>query len=222
MVSSKLKMNQVDRDSLYFGKYCYRGILKSRHLYYANRTDSVQQYTDLVDEIAKEQMAWRGKVKLEDIDFMKIEKIIQFKKLYDSECTYRHEGDKLAVFTNNIDILSELINVQNDAELTQIVLSPAGTKYFKTEPPAKFRSYLKNKRIDSDVRNSLIDFFRTRNLVKPSNSLHRNLLSNSQYRNSWVTSSHYVDYDDETTTTYLSLVFSGIIGKTYKLEKKTD
>lgn len=222
MASSKLKMNQVDRESLYFGKYCYRGILKSTHLYYANRINDIDQYTVLVKEIVAEQRTWRGKIKLEDINFIEIEKIIQFKKLYDSECTYRHEGDKVAVYTNNIDILSELVKVQNDAELTQIVLSPAGTKYFKLDPPAKFRSYLKNKRIDADTRESLIDFFETRDLVRPSGSLLRGLKSNSQYRNSWVSSTQYIDYDDDTTTTYLSLVFSGIIGKSYKLEKKTD
>lgn len=222
MASSTLKMNQVDRESLYFGKYCYRGILKTTHLYYANRINTVDHYTVLVKEIIAEQRTWRGNIKLEDIDFIEIEKIIQFKNKYNSECTYRHEGDKVAVYTNNIDILVELTQLQKDAELTEIILSPAGTKYFKMDPPAKYRSYLKNKRIDSDTRESLLDFFETRNLVTPSGSLLRGLKSSSQYRNSWVSSTQYLDYDDDTTTTYLSLMFSGIIGKTYKLEKKTD
>ena len=33
---------------------------------------------------------------------------------------------------------------------------------------------------------------------------------------------HYIDYDDEATLSYLSLMHDGVFGKRYKLEKRPD
>ncbi len=222
MASSKLNMNQVDRERLYFNKYIYRGIFKTKHLYWAHSASTIGDYENIIKDVIFEDRSWRGKVKLEDIDFLEVEKIIQFKNLHSSDCTYRHEGDKLAVFTNDISILQEMLTIQPDTELTELLLSPAGVKYFKKDPPSKYRVYLKSKRITADDRDSLLTFLDRTDIVEGCDGLRRNLVSTSNYRNSWVHTGQFIGYNEESTLTYFSIMFPEIVGKSYKLEKKTD
>ena len=222
MASSKLNMNRVDREKLYFNKYIYRGIFNSKHLYWAHGSRTIVDFENTVKDVIFEDRSWRGKVKLEDINFLEVEKIIQFKNLHSSDCMYRHEGDKLAVFTNDISILQEMLTIQPDAKLTELLLSPAGVKYFKNDPPSKYRVYLKSKRITSDERDSLLTFLDRTDIVEGCDGLRRNLVSSSYYRNSWIHSGQFIGYNEESTLTYFSLMFSGMVGKSYKLEKKTD
>lgn len=202
----------------------YRGTLKAKHLYYANGLSSIEDFNDLIDDAIHNQRSWRAKVNRDEIDFNLIEKIIHFKinRKHVEKCIYRHEGDKMAVFTNDIAILEKLLDICPKSEFTQLILSPAGVKYFKKDPPANYRVYLKSKRIEADTRESIIDFLTTRNLASGSGTLLRNLNSQRQWQNSYIHTGQYIDYDDESTLTYMSLIFPGIIGKTYKLEKKTD
>lgn len=222
MALSKLKMNQVDREKLYFNKYSFRGILKTKHLYYAHSTESLYQYRKAIKHAKEHSYSWRGQVKEDEIDYDLIEKIILFKMTHKTdEITFRHESDKLAVFTNDPKVLEEIVNLQADAELTQILLSPAGTKYFKIDPPAKYRIYLRAKKIDEGTRDLMCDFFK-RDLVKPCGALVRNLSAGNAWRWQWTSQSHFIDYDEETSLSYMGLMFPEILGKTYKLEKKQD
>lgn len=171
---------------------------------------------------ARHKYVWRGKkVELATIDFTLIEKIIEFKVAAkkDKDLIIRFEGDKMSMYTNDMDILEQMAKIQPTVELTQIVLSPAGTKYFKSNPPAKYRVYLKARRIDESTRNSLLDFFK-RDLGTPCGSLKGNIEAKNAWRWSWITNHNFIDYNEETTLTYMSLMFPGILGKTYKLEKK--
>ena len=221
-VSSKLKISQVDREKLFFNQYIYRGIFNSRHLYWAHGVRTIEDYTHVVKDVIFEDRSWRGKVKLEEIDFELVEKIIQFKNKHSDACIYRHEGDKIAVFTNDITILQEMLSIQSDVKLTELLLSPAGVKYFKKDPPSKYRVYLKSKRITADERDSLWTFLERTDIVEGCDGLRRNLVSSSNYRNSWVHTGQFIGYNEESTLTYFSLMFPGMVGKSYKLEKKTD
>ena len=222
MVLSKLKMNQVDREKLYFNKYSLRGIFNAKHLYYAHSTDSLYKYKKAIKHAKEHSYSWRGQVDENLIDYDLIEKIILFKNTYKSDnVTFRHEADKLAVFTNDPKVLEDMVKIQPHAELTQVLLSPAGTKYFKIDPPAKYRIYLRARRIDENTRDTLLEFF-NRDLSKPSGALVRNLKAGNAWRWQWTSQSHFIDYDEETTLTYMGLMFPEILGKSYKLEKKED
>jgi len=191
-------------------------------LYWAHGICTIEDYIHVVKDVIFEDRSWRGKVKLEEIDFDLVEKIILFKNKHSAECIYRHEGDKIAVFTNDIAILQEMLSIQSDVKLTELLLSPAGVKYFKNDPPSKYRVYLKSKRITDDERDSLLTFLERTDIVEGCDGLRRNLSSSVNYRNSWVHTGQFIGYNEESTLTYFSLLFSGLVGKSYKLEKKTD
>lgn len=217
---SKLKMNQVDREKLYFNKYSFRGVFKTKHLYYVHSVNSLDQYRMAIKHAKENSYSWRGNIEEHKIDFDLIEKIVDFKNTYKSDnVTFRFEGDKMAVFTNDTDILQEIVKIQPNAELTQLLLSPVGTKYFKIDPPAKYRVYLRGRKIDESTRDLMLDLF-NRNMVKPSGALVKSLSSSKTWRWQWMSQSHFIDYDEETSLSYMGLMFPEILGKSYKLEKK--
>jgi hypothetical protein len=125
----------------------------------------------------------------------------------------------MAVFTNDIKILEDIVKIQPDAELTQLLLSPAGTKYFKIDPPAKYRVYLRGRKIDESTRDLMLDLF-NRNMVKPCGALVKSLKSDKVWRWQWLSQNQFIDYNEETSLSYMGLMFPEILGKTYKLEKK--
>lgn len=215
-------MNQVDRDKLYFNKYSFRGVLTAKHLYYARCTNTTDEYRKAIRHAKENNFSWRGQIEEFKIDFDLIQKIISFKNTYNSDnVTFRFEGDKMAVFTNDINILEDIVQIQPNAELTQVLLSPAGTKYFKIDPPSKYRVYLRARKIDEDTKDLMLNFFQ-RDMVSPCGALVRNLNAKNTWRWQWTSQSHFIDYDEETSLSYMGLMFPEILGKSYKLEKKVD
>lgn len=221
MALSKLKVQQIDREKLYFNQYSLRGMLTTPHLYYAHSANSISRYRAIIKETQSFQYNWRGKVIESDIDYALVEKIIEFKNRHKTSKTakFRYELDKLCVYTNDPAILEQMAELCPDAEFTQILLSPAGTKYFKIDPPAKYRVYLKNKQINEGLRDTLLEFFK-RDLAKPCFALRDSLKGKNSWRWAWIKNSYSIDYDDETTLSYMGLMFPELLGKTYKLEKK--
>ena len=218
-------MNQVDREKLYFNKYMYRGVFETKHLYYIYDAKNIDEYRSNLSQARDNSVrySWRRAI-VDDtkIDFDLIEKIITFKRKYSGKnITFRCEGDKLAVFTNDPKVVSEIPTIQLDASLAQIVLSPTGVKYFKNTPPSKYRVYLRDRKITEETRDLLRDFC-NRDIAKPCDSLTRSLKSTSTWKWSYVHKGHFIDYEDDTTLSYMGLMFPELIGKTYKLEKKTD
>ncbi len=220
MALSKLNLQQNDREKLYYNKYGFRGIFKTSGLFYARNVKDITRYRVIINETKDFTYNWRGKVNPDLINYDLVEKIIEFRESHmDTSSMFRHEDDKLAVFTNDPRILEKIAEIQPDAELTQLILSPAGTKYFKIDPPAKYRVYLKNRRIDGNVRDNLLEFF-SRDLAKPCMALRDAIKGKNSWRWTFIKSDYHIDYDDETTLSYMGLMFSDLLGKTYKLEKK--
>jgi hypothetical protein len=127
----------------------------------------------------------------------------------------------MSVFSNDDKVLSDMVKIQPNAKLVKILPSPFGIKYFKKDPPSKYRIYLKSSKISEDTRDSLRAFI-SRDLASPSKSLSRALASQNHWKWSYVYDGHFINYDEETTLSYMGLMFPEIIGKVYKLEKKTD
>jgi hypothetical protein len=154
----------------------------------------------------------------------------------DKTATVRIEGEIASVFSNDLDLLKtlELIGCHVDyTEVDDTII--AGIKYFVRDPKFKYRIYFKSKRVNEDFRTKLQNFIErykdTDTVIVPSGSLTSWLKDDSNYvRGSWsyhwnkcyTSSNYFIDYNDESTLTLFSLMFSGMISKTYKLEKRPD
>lgn len=138
----------------------------------------------------------------------------------------RHTYSGVSFYSNDLDAVNKFhaLGPKKSTQIFEAELAPAGVKLFKKDPPAKYRAYLKDKRIESSVKDELCTFFVNNTGLKPNGPLHSFIHPNNTYRfnYAWIHAGQYFDYDDPAALTYISLLFPGIVGKTYKLEKKQD
>ena len=128
----------------------------------------------------------------------------------------------VTVFTNDVKVCEHLVKTFG-AQVTQAVISiPRGVMYFKKDPPAARRVYLKSKRVEDEFRDELKQFFSSNQDIKPSNGL-RSWLNHrtGSWHTKYTSASHYIEFEDDGFHTIL-LLFLGnkYLGKYYELHKE--
>jgi len=146
--------------------------------------------------------------------------------------TFRIEADTASIYSNDLELLITLKDLGVvTVKMTEVQVEQfAGTKYYVNKPKHNYRIYLKTAYIDNNS-NFVPDLYNTiknsKELV-PSNSLKvwlndfvkRPIASRSSWRYHYSSSSYSIDYDNESTLSYLMLMYGDMLGKRYKLEKR--
>jgi hypothetical protein len=214
------------RDNEYYGKHKYRARFKLDGVH-------VLWYFKTVEKFRKQFIEGDGFYGTrKDLPTIRLNSdifcdIITWRQKNSSEITVRIEGKTMAVFSNNLALLKSLENISTKllVDYTEVQCSPfVGVKYFTSEPKHKYRVYLKSKLVESNFAQNLRNTVtRTKDLY-PSNALKK--WYNSQIRSQWKfrysSASHFIDYDDESSLSYLALLHGDMLGKKYKLEKRPD
>ena len=233
MASSKLKAKTVERTALYYGKYEYRAVVNSPNMFYTWSCKTIDQFKSRIQEITLEYeqnsdkpnwLTWRRpKPIIEDWEYELIENVLNLEQKYKikQDFTLRREGNNCCIYTSNKKLLTEVLSFAPDAKVDQVVLMPTGVLVFKREPPAKYRAYMSNRKMPLDFKEDFIEYMNRTPDIRPSNAfytyLHRS--SNGHYP-PWLWDKYYIDYDDEKNLMMMTLMFPGMIGKKFKLEKK--
>jgi hypothetical protein len=144
--------------------------------------------------------------------------------------TFRVEGEHISVYSNDLDLLLTLKDITPEVKLTEVKLEQfAGTKYYVNEPKNKYRIYLKSAYIeDKNFIKDLHDTISKNKEMVPSSALKKWLNeyirrpSHNTWSYSWTSSSHSINYNNESTLSYLMLMYGHMLGKRYKLEKRPD
>ena len=220
------------RDIAYWSKYTYRARIKFhgiRYVYWANTID------EWVTRMKTGRMS-RGNGPLSQAD---IDILVDRKAIIENFITLRNEQRKLkkygiriehdtgAVFSNDLDFLQKIRTWHPDicVDITEVKTSEySGVKQFVNEPKSKYRVYLKSKRVDERIPKDLGDLLNRYTALKPSNSLKNwvKLEPRHAWKNRYCSSSYSIDYDEESTLSYLALMHGDILGKKYKLEKRPE
>ena len=146
--------------------------------------------------------------------------------------TCRLEMNTVSIYSNDLDLLLTLkdlglvtVNI-TEAQLEKF----AGTKYYVNKPKHNYRIYLRG--VYFDDKNFVKDLYNTINKSKelvPSKALKEWLdryISRPTLVTSWKYSrtdgNHSIDYDNESTLSYLLLMYGHMLGKRYKLEKRPE
>lgn len=235
MALSKLKIKPIDRDNLYFNKYLYRVFVKAPNLYWVQYMRDIDEY---VERIASEHDEYTQRLSNstyhhyygikytpDPIDYPLVSHLIDLRRKYFNNkiIGMRNEGNTICVYTNDLKIVESIVKVKPNVGITQSVVAPKGIKYFKKEPPAKYRAYMNNSKQQVEFKDDMIEYLERTPDIRPSKSFEQFLAHrakvNHQY-GAWLWSNYFVDYDDERNLMMLMLMFPGAIGKTYKLEKK--
>jgi len=218
------------RDSIYYNKYNYRARVTIEGLRRGYYSDP--------DEFEKRLLTnklW-GRINKDELETIKknlpdIKTCLQFRtdNLKNKQVTIRMEGNTMAVFHNDLNVLhsefDKLVNARID--YTQVETTGyVGVKSFVNEPKNKFRVFFRSKRTTDNFRDGLKNILDTNKQLKPSPALKSWVKNPPSMRGYWWTnylSSHFfIDYDDESYLSYLHLMYGEFLGKKYKLQKRTD
>lgn len=214
------------RGTLYYGKYSYRArlsLIGLRRTYFAN---------DIAD-YKKKLSGSKFKIDFGSIDFDSIEKFLNWRNTHakgsKKQAMIRVEGDTAGIFSNDLQLLKTLDDIGN-VDYTEVEDSiPTGVKYFTNDPKYKYRVYLKSKRVDDKFKDDLKRFIdrynKTDTVIVPSNALNNWLQGNtrSYYWYGPYCSSHYfIDYNEDSTNTLISIMFGDMIKRRFKLEKRPE
>jgi hypothetical protein len=199
------------RDQLYFRKYKYRLRLRLE----GNPRKPPRNHKPGVSSNKIDQLREWNSIRAEN-----------------GTATCRREGGCISVFSNDLqDLLgiSHLSTSPTTRLCTEAIIHPvAGVKTFVRDPKHKFRVYFKEIRIPIEVQNDLIAFLQTHRDVVPSRTLHRRLYPTNHIgvfagnrTHTYFSSLFFLDYDDESKLSYMALMFGELLGKRYKLEKRS-
>lgn len=218
------------RDYEYYSKYNYRARVTIRGIRYTWFVKTPAEFLKRLENTSdRGGLGYASIRKNEKEEVLRnkdtIVKFIEFRNKIRSEKsgTVRIEGSTAAIFSNDLSLLQELRNFASDVDITQVKISEfVGIKQFVKEPKHKYRVYLKSKRSSDEFIHSLRDTIQRTSTLYPSTGLKKWLHRPSRYRFSWSSASHFIDYDDESTLSYIMLLHGDMMGKRYKLEKRPD
>ena len=225
--NNKPTVDLIDyRGTLYYGKYNYRARLKLTGIRRTTFANDIKDYK-------KKISGSRFKVDAAGIDFDSIEKYLIWRDTYskgkNKQVTIRIEGDVAGIFSNDLQLLKTLDNI-GPVDYTEIDNSiPTGTKYFTNDPKYNYRVYLKSKKVDKKFKQDLhrfIDRYKgTGTVIVPSNALKDWLLGNKRHYywyGAYCSSHFFIDYNDDSTNSLISIMFGDMIKSRFKLEKRPE
>lgn len=231
MALSKSIIKELDKTELYFKKYQYRATIATQGIFYVHGCKTMDRFAKLVIdryedwELTKDRYPngwYRQPLRLEEHDLALIEDLITLKQnLQGADVRFRHENDILSLYTNDESLIEMLSKHDFRWSFDKAVVSPQGVKYFKRQPPAKFRTYMTGNKIKGEFCEEMIEYLNRTPDVVPSGAFYDWLHRRNRYGNYvWLWNNHFIDYNDERNLMMLHLMFPNAIGTTYKLEKK--
>jgi len=218
------------RDDLYYNKYQYRARFT---------VDGLRRgYYYSPDEFEKRSLndkLW-GRINKDEREIIRqnmpaIKVILQFRDDHkkDKTITIRMEGNTAAVFSNDLQALHLAFDghANSTVDYTEVQsLGYVGVKTFVNEPKHKYRVYLKSRKAPDDFREKFGKILKTNAQLRASPGLSHWLKSSKtqgwMYWHNWLSSGHFIDYNDESYLSYLALMYGEFLGKKYKLEKRPD
>lgn len=220
------------RDGQYYNKYEFRMRVKIpcvKYTWYCKKPEDL-------DKKLTGKFSRYGNIRKEDIKTVQ-DNLVALKALVTlqnskktNQVGIRVESDTVAVFGNDLSVLKSLESMFGSSynyDYTQVQTAQyAGVKHFVNEPKHKYRVYLKSKRVEDNFHLQLRATMERQKTLYPSPALMRWLYNDGKrygiWYFRWSSSAHFIDYDDESTLSYLALMHGDVLGKKYKLEKRPD
>ena len=234
-------MKIESRNKLWYGKYTYRARF---FLAGINRTYNCQTFLQYLKNLEKNianasddpwSSHWQARLRTEinNIDLDPIERYIEWRAKHTGKqgtALIRNESNTAAVFSNDLALLQTLQSIEPSLEITYTKVDnniPQGMKYYTKEPKRKYRVYLRSMHLKdrptfrTDLTEFIERYYDTKTVMTPSKALHRWLWeSAAPWRILYCQEHFYLEYDDPSTYTLISLMFGDMLSAMYKLEKR--
>ena len=223
------------RDNDYYNKYAYRARIILKGIRYTWWADTI---ADVKERLSKKSNYYQTRVSeqlLINENLPIIEAYLNWrdinapKKTKNKKLIIRIEYDTCAVFSNDLTMLQDIKTIHPDIQVDITAVqrtSFQGVKHFVRDPKHKFRVYLKAKRIGESFVTDLESLINRSDNLHPSPALLKWIENFDNYHNvnywryRYSSPTHFIDYDDESTLSYLAIMYGEMLGKRYKLEKR--
>jgi hypothetical protein len=229
MASSKSAIKTIDKVELYYNKYSYKASITTPNVHRIRKVDNILDFTTIVTEQYdiydstrdRYPNGWyRPPPTVAEHDFYLVEYLIDLKNnLSGADVKFRHEYNTFTMYSNDTSLIDQLTQNTYNWKIEKAETSPAGVKYFKRTPPAKYRAYMTNNKLAAEFKSEFLEYMERTPDIRPSNAFER-FLHRSNYSSTYLWNTYFIDYDDDKNLMMIMLMFPGAIGKKYKLEKK--
>lgn len=219
------------RDRMFYNKYRYRAKLYIKGLSFTCYTKTPEELVERLNRTGYGRIHPDRKSKIM-LNLQRLSAFIDWRNTHKTrkktgEMTSRIEQDSASIFGDDLEMLLTLKEFCNDLEITEAQVEQlSGIKYYVNEPKHKYRIYLKSAQIkDKNFIKELSDTLKKSQDLVASNALttwlkeYGSLQNPFSWRYGYTSSSHSIDYDNESTLSYLMLMYGDMLGKRYKLEK---
>jgi hypothetical protein len=224
---ASFKLITENKTELYYKKYEFKVVFKISHI---GRTRYCKDFKALKDRIA----FLRSKGWIASSFTWTKERTTTFQNYFLWKSNFNTEGasirlcmNSLSVYANDIEILKQIAPYFENYQPVYkqaIANVPGGIKYFKRNPPTKYRVYFKNTKVSNDFYRNLKDFFEryenSSTKFYPNKSLKYWLNYNTGWTKNWIRDSFNIGYDNESDYTILALSIPEALGLNFKLEKQ--
>jgi hypothetical protein len=230
-----------NRKILYYKKYQYRAKFAIPGLYHLWHAKDV---VDLDKIIHKQMIFARQNLRVGSttygLDLMHNREILAALLIwindYKDDVSVRMEGNNCSIFSNDLSILKTLnkniANIISAASNFKVIVQYTKAELYGNpetidlyNPKHNYRVYFKNKSIKgTNFVKELDEFLELhKNTVFPSKALNKWVKDypyEPPWKYTWLSASHYIEYDNESTNTLLSLFLDGYLAKTYKVVQR--
>lgn len=220
------------RETLYYNNHRYRAKFTLAGLEYTPYLKTSDDYRSRLEETGFRRIR-------PDKKAMAMEKLVEVSNFIDwrnknkkpGVVTFRIERNTASIYSNDLELLLTLKDLgEVTVKITEVQLEQfAGTKYYVNKPTHNYRIYLKSTYIeDKSFIKDLYDTIEKSNELVAGRGLRdwlneymrRPIASQHSWSYRYASGSYYIDYDNESTLSYLMLMYGHMLGKRYKLEKR--
>ena len=226
------------KENNYYNKYRYRAKFRIDGLCYTSYATTSEDLVKRIDSTGHNRLRVDRKAMVEAMVVGNFNEITNFIDWRNSNkkpgaITFRLEGDISSVYSNDLELLLTLKELGPiTVKITEVQVEQfAGTKYYVNKPKHNYRIYLRSAYIeDKTFVKDLYDTVKKSKELVPSNALkdwldeyvRRPIASHNSWSYRYTSGTHSIDYDNESTLSYLVLMYGHMLGKRYKLEKRPN
>ena len=219
-----LKFKTDSSKTLYFNQYKYKVCLPLTGAHLTRGISTIEKFNERVNKRNNrinqyiQSLIHRDPPKNINNDL--IEKFMTWRLVNGNKLQIRLEFDRVHFYSNDIPLLETILTISPNLDCYQALdlQVPAGIKYFSKQPKFQYRVYLRDVLLAENDYQDLKKFhyqYEYSSEFKFSPGLTYILKNNRRY-----IIKYYIDCKTQTSMTHLYLLFSNILGKKYKLEKR--
>jgi hypothetical protein len=216
------KFKKVTKSRLYYDKYKYKSSLSYPD---CNLIRYAKTEKDLDKAIALRESYGRSSFYGSGINKDFLLKLMNWRNtVNESQSTVRVDYNCVSVYSNDLKVVQSIEELsQTQVDYTEVEVEGTVGVLLRYNPKHKYRTYFRSKTVPEGFNREVEQFLKQyKNSAFPTPSLQKWLeLKNSYtWRQRYLEACFFIDYDDESFLSILSLNFGNYLGKTYKVEQR--